>query len=855
MIPLKLRLHNFMSYRGDATLDLSGIHLACLAGDNGHGKSSLLDAMTYALWGETRARREDDLITLGTDEMEVELTFMLGDEPYRVLRKRSKRGKTRQSAVELQVGNGNGFRPISGVSARETQARIIALLRMSYDTFINSAFLMQGRADEFTRKPAGERKQILADILGLSQYDDYEEKAKQRIRQLDDDAQRINGEITHIQQELKQKPQHAAELARLERDAAQAEAQLQESEAVLQTLRDEKRDLEQKARQADELERRWQQTRRDTQQLERDLAQKRAALEAYEARVADESRIETGFAQWQAARARDAELNTLLVQAAKLTDERNQQEQAIRAARQTLEFEARTIQHTLETLDASIAEAQARETELTKTRQALSELTEKETQRDQWRQQREQLNLQVAELKTTNQQLRAHMDALKERLTMLESATATCPVCRQPLAPTDAARLKQDFQEEGRQAGDAWRTNNDAIAQYSHQSEQIRTHIQKLEQDLRAKDALQKYEARLSEQAQRAAEAQLERARLQAQWQTLAAQLEQRQYAIPHQARLAELQTQLATLGYDATEHDRARAQINELASFEQERAQLVATRERLAAERETLGHLVARLDSLQQLLASDETQWQALKGDSARLAPVNQQATEQQRKVNELQGRVGVLNRQLGAARQWVEHAKNMEAQLVVKQQSLKECLAERALYEELRVAFGKKGVQAMLIEAAIPEIEEEANALLRQMTDGRMSVRFETQREKVSVKKDEAATIETLDLVISDELGPRGYELYSGGEAFRVNFAVRIALSKLLARRAGARLQTLVIDEGFGTQDTQGRERLVEAINTVRDQFEKILVITHIDELKEMFPVRIDIVKTGGASSIFVS
>src|SRR5438045_9770230 len=109
MIPVRLRLHNFMCYRGEATLDLSGIQLACLAGENGHGKSALLDGLTYALWGETRARREDDLITLGTDEMEVELEFMLGAERYRIIRKRSKRGRTRQTALELQRSDGDEF--------------------------------------------------------------------------------------------------------------------------------------------------------------------------------------------------------------------------------------------------------------------------------------------------------------------------------------------------------------------------------------------------------------------------------------------------------------------------------------------------------------------------------------------------------------------------------------------------------------------------------------------------------------------------------------------------------------------------------------------------------------------------
>jgi exonuclease SbcC len=111
-----------------------------------------------------------------------------------------------------------------------------------------------------------------------------------------------------------------------------------------------------------------------------------------------------------------------------------------------------------------------------------------------------------------------------------------------------------------------------------------------------------------------------------------------------------------------------------------------------------------------------------------------------------------------------------------------------------------------------------------------------------------------ETLDMIISDTVGIRDYEMFSGGEAFRINFAIRLALSEVLARRAGARLQTLVIDEGFGSQDAQGRQRLVEAINLVRDDFEKILVITHLEELKEAFPTRIEVEKTAEGSTLHV-
>ena len=109
-----------------------------------------------------------------------------------------------------------------------------------------------------------------------------------------------------------------------------------------------------------------------------------------------------------------------------------------------------------------------------------------------------------------------------------------------------------------------------------------------------------------------------------------------------------------------------------------------------------------------------------------------------------------------------------------------------------------------------------------------------------------------EELHIQISDEVGTRSYETFSGGEAFRINFALRIGLSKLLARRSGAPLPILFIDEGFGSQDAAGQERLKEAIQSVQSEFQKIIVITHVAQVTEAFPVRIEVEKTS-LGSIF--
>ncbi|HOA24034.1 MAG TPA: SMC family ATPase, partial [Aggregatilineales bacterium] len=264
-----------------------------------------------------------------------------------------------------------------------------------------------------------------------------------------------------------------------------------------------------------------------------------------------------------------------------------------------------------------------------------------------------------------------------------------------------------------------------------------------------------------------------------------------------------------------------------------QTEARIKQLEERAEAQTSRLDELCAMLDEISQEREVVALKEEELSSWEGRLQDLRDQSWQAQSMLGAAQQRLNTIATQRERRKQ------------VLKQ--LDDLADEQGVYEQLRDAFGKDGIPAMIIEAAIPEIETEANELLARMTDGRMHVRFDTQREKVT-----GGFKETLDIKIADELGTRDYETFSGGEAFRVNFAIRLALSRLLARRAGAQLRTLIMDEGFGTQDAQGRERLVQAINAIRDDFDLILVITHIDELRDAFPVRIEVTKRPTGSVI---
>ena len=406
------------------------------------------------------------------------------------------------------------------------------------------------------------------------------------------------------------------------------------------------------------------------------------------------------------------------------------------------------------------------------------------------------------------------------------------------------------FQAEGKTKGDQYRDNQTRVQEIAAEQQTVQQQIREADKKLRSLATAQGKMAQLTQSLQEAEQAAVDLGAVEEKQQTLQLQLDNQSFAGEVIAALSEVKTELAELGYDETAHNQAKDEVEALKHFEAEGRMLAEAEERIAEAKMRLEKEQARHSRLLAQTATDQDRVAELESETDAFAELSRRLNEASTEVDRLQREDRFARDKVAMVNQQLNHISYLGKQRGELEEQLQQIREVQSIYRELQTAFGKKGLQALLIESAIPEIEDEANRLLGRMTDGRMHLRFETQREA----KSSETTIETLDIRIADEIGTRDYELYSGGEAFRVDFAIRIAMSKVLARRAGARLQTLVVDEGFGTQDGPGRERLVEAINAIQEDFEKIVIITHIEELKDAFPVQIDVWKGSEGSQVAI-
>lgn len=1042
MIIISITLHNFMSY-ADATLDLASVPVACLSGQNGAGKSAILDAVTWALWESARAS-SDELMRIGEKETWVDLAFLHENRTYRVRRQRVKGGgksggkTTSKGTLEFQVlnreenrvfaeaiagggeqvhkhGNGHGdahgdaaapgendiWRSLTGNSMKDTQKHINELLRMDYDTFINSAYLRQGKADEFTTRAASDRKQVLGEILGLSYFEKLKDQARDHARTLKVKREAMELSLSRLPEAEAQREQADADLLSAKAELLQLSEKLNTQEELVKQLSDQIQSLTLNRQKMESTDAQIEELTSAIASLDEQRIALAAKIDAIAKLIGQSPVIEEKAATYEKLKASIDEMERKALVQQELNSKRIDQQSTLAQMRSRLELQVEHVEGRLKDLETrhkklssetqdwdkvqkqfeEFRQLSLKEAEQSKNQEAHTRLNERAAElNSQMTEEKIRLEAKVSQKELQEQELAAiltskesldeqhhaiekeskNMDALEAEFEIVEQRgleikseiealdahvsalqgrqkenlekvkeleehqhSSVCPLCCAPIVDRKAVitrYLKQNEdldseiaetrsrkgkleaergdlrkkylelkkQLEGRKELDKRigqlnerktaveraeqsfqsakaelellkrQLNDNDYAQVERESLiAVKAEIHKLDFDpisyssLKGQVRAQRHiETRYNQMKRDLADLQELNAELpkkQEELSKLSAELQGETYGIEAREALKAVKEQLDNLGYNREEHLRMRAEMEELAPALDQVREL-----KRALEEKPL--LQKNLDECLSQKASKEAQLEEAK---VSLNTLQQQVEQLPERSNELE----TIRPELDALRHEKEQVSNrcaisqsrLEtldseiAQMCDRRRELKDLDADIEDYQFLAESFGRKGIQAVIIENAVPEIESDANRILSRLSDNRMHIALVTQQ-----KTKAGSMVETLDLMIADEVGTRSYELYSGGEAFKVNFAVRVALSRLLARRSGAKLETLIIDEGFGSQDEVSRDRLVKAIRSIQGDFARILVITHMSDIKEMFPTHIQITKQNGTSKL---
>ena len=857
MVPLRLSIKNFMCYRSNVPeLDLEGLHVACLCGDNGHGKTALFDAITWVLWGQSRAHTQDELVHQGEQDMAVELVFKALNQRYRVSRRHSKSARSSRGStlLELQVSSNNGYQAITGNSIRETEAQIKDILHLDYDTFINTAFLVQGQADMFTSSTPAKRKETLAEVLDLEYYDRLEHRAKDRSRLKQNELQEVEIAITMHQTETGQANELQQRLDVVNSTLDSVSPKVDEHKATVDELQTRIGSLSNKQTEMELAKQNLLKCESEAAELSRQVNIHQSRISEYESSVAKKDLINQRYSELKTLRAEIERLTQVIHKKSVLDTQKAQLEKEVAVQKERLSGKANGLQvlidQDLKPRIDSISKIEERQDKFEKEQNELT-LMEQGLTRD--RERLTALSANVKYLKESNDSLHQSMEETRNKFDLLDETQAECPLCKQPLGTEGRNHLAREYEAQGQHAKLQFQSNKAELHTSEIEQVGLTDSISAVETDLKSRThRLQSELAKLNQDKNDTQRAQTEMSKSQVEFRDLRAQINAGRFAESEKAKLAEVEEALKSLGYDDNAYTDTQEKIKESEPYANLYESLTSALRLLPEEREALTTSKQLLKRRNLEATENRERFSALQKDIHALPRLQNEMTLASSIHQKIQAERDEAMVERAVLQDKLDHLTRLKAEMRIKEESLRRLRAEKSTYDELATAFGKNGIQALIIGAAIPQLEDDSNKLLGRLTENRMFLKLELQQGKKDSKT--GLPSESLQVLISDEVGTRSYETFSGGEAFRINFALRIALSKLLARRSGAPLPILFIDEGFGTQDAVGQERLKEAIQSIQNDFEKIIVITHVEQIKESFPVRIEVSKIDGASTFSV-
>lgn len=852
MRPMNIEIRNFgiISY---ADIDLSNVTCSAITGPNGSGKSTAVTiAPMFALFGTTKSGcSADNMVRTGATEASVTFDFDHHGEVWRVIRTRSTKGKGK-STLELQRQSGELWASESGASIAETQKKIIQLLNLDEETFLSSSMILQGRSNEFTSRPAGQRKAILAQILQLEQYESLQDKARAKAGEVAQALEKIKMQLAVIDQRLADKPSLESEKLTAEMQKAHCKAKIKRLEAELHSHQIEYSVLLAKLQQAEQIGQQAEGLRNEvkTKSFERDRSL--ARLETAKQLLNKEEVILSKAVEHEQIKNTVTELRV-----------KRSQQDAIFQEASRLKEELVTVEKSQSITDTKIKEIEAVLEDRPRLLAVKAEYDQAIIRLDECQKLREEDQRLLVVVKECNDQLtrvkeqyinqdvnsKQQINTLEVKAAML--ADANCvdierAQCRFLANAIEAERELVNVRDQY----SVWKAHMDlgiasaqkalTAAQDAHaafgfntiEPTEVQQKINQLKPDV---DKLAQISA------------------MEPLLETLTTQLtELNTRNVDINTRLESMRAQYKELSEGLKQLPELESKLSALEPWVKSKEQLPAAREIATIAKEAVDKLNQEIEAATIQADKLQLEYTELVGDAEGLKC---QAEEKVKSVQESlkthRDEHLYLATQLGGIQAKLDSLAQDEQQRLTLAAEMEPLAKELVRWQTLVKAFGRDGIPALIIENAVPELERISNDILGQMSGGKHHLRFETQREL----KSRSGMTEILDIIVGDWAGERIYETFSGGEQLRIDFAIRFALAELLARRAGARVDWVCVDEGFGSQSEEYLPLVIDAIKSISSRFGMVLVISHVKAVQEAFEQKIVFMPTDEGVEVLVA
>ena len=771
-----LRLQNFRQHADTRISFDKG--LTGIIGPNGSGKSTILEAIAWALYGNSAARGTRDGIRFSRAgsraTVKVELDFELAGHRYRVIR----------GLTNAEVFLDNGETPIANTitGASELLQRRLGMTRAE---FFHTYFTGQKELDVMAALGAAERARFLSRVLGYDRLSGAQELARERRRAL-------LAEINGLKQGMPDPDAIWRAVADAEARVAVARARATEAEAAHQHA----------AERLQFIVPQWQDAQAQRDRRLQLTAELRVAESEATGISRELERLDRELETIARAHEEVVPLRTRMTALATVRDALVVQEQLAAAESRRQALMERVSAYAEE--DAKLAErasrlesAPALERDTTAQLQALrNTLAETERaldgERTAWARDRQEAETRLETLRTQYAELSQQRETLEGL-----GEESPCPTCGRPLGANFSTVLDQLTEQL-----ETVRVDGNYYRQRAEQLGPLPPGVESLE------------ESRRSTQ-QEVAGAERRLARIQAALNEASATVEQRAQIA---GRLQQATTQLAALptGYDAGIHASLKADAQELQELEKRVARVSGLVDRELTSRTERTRVLGARDAARARMIALEDQCAAMGMDDGAYGTVREryEVAANEARAAELAAvsAIGEADR----ARAALDSAEQARRELARLQGTLDALDTEKRLHDELDRAL--TDVRTDLNFQLRPELADIASRFLDDLTDGRYThLEFD----------------EDYRLTVMEEGLPKS--VISGGEEDLCNLVLRLAISQMIAERAGQAFSLLILDEVFGSLDETRRANVVELLRRLNDRFEQVIVITHIEQVRE--------------------